>query len=50
MWKQNKNKVIARRNKNILGMLNEWAYIECQTPYIVRGFVDYKALNIKTGL
>ena len=30
----------------ILGMLNEWAYIECQTPYIVRGFVDYKALNI----
>ncbi|GEM_PF-1233852 len=34
----------------ILGMLNEWAYIECQTPYIVRGFVDYKALNIKTGL
>ena len=34
----------------ILGILNEWAYIECQTPYIVRGFVDYKALNIKTGL
>lgn len=34
----------------ILGILNEWAYIEYQTAYVVRGFVEYKALNIKTGL
>ena len=43
-----KIKILPRGTEiKILGTLNGWAYIECYTSLVVRGFVEYKILNTK---
>lgn len=46
--KKTKIKMLPRGTEiKILGTLNGWAYIECYTSLVVRGFVEYKILNTK---